>query len=182
MNNHYPLIFLDIDGVLNSLQHHEYRLSIAGKEKRRKIFANHSDIRIALGLVLLDDAKVALLQDLIETTGSRVVVSSTHREGVEPDFFETLFRLAGYPLPKGTVIGSTPVLDEIQSQKRGHEIDCWISQNGYTGRYLILDDDCESFFLPGQNLYQVDNRTGLTELDIENIKMMLDDDSGVGCL
>ncbi|MFZ3397707.1 hypothetical protein LCS82_09690 [Vibrio harveyi] len=172
----FPLIFLDIDGVLNSKQHQEYRRSCAGKEKRRQIFATHSDTRIALGLVLLDYTKVALLRDLIEVTGSRIVISSTYREGVQPAYFETLFRLAGHPLPRGTVIGFTPILDEVQYQKRGHEIDFWLNKTGYSGRYVIIDDDNEKLFLPEQNLYHVDNRIGLTKVDCQNIKMLLTDD------
>ena len=54
------IIFLDIDGVLNSI---------------------HTKERTLNGYIFIEDEKILLLKDLIEKTNAKVVLSSTWRQG-----------------------------------------------------------------------------------------------------
>ena len=62
-------------------------------------------------------------------------------------------------------IGSTP---NIEYQDRGAEVREWIDAAGHTGQWIILDDAPELFPSP-EELYLVDGKSGLTELDARNI-------------
>lgn len=68
------------------------------------------------------------------------------------------------------MIGCTPILDHIDTQKRGHEINQWLLDNQYTGKYVVIDDDCPSLFLDGQPLVNTNYVVGLTDDDIIKIK------------
>lgn len=81
----------------------------------------------------LDGDKLLLLQRVIEMTGCAIVISSTWRK-----WNRTMDRLVHELLKIGAnIIGVTPELD----QSRGKEIDAWIAQMSFTGKFVILDDD-----------------------------------------
>ena len=166
------IAFLDIDGALNSRQHFEFRGTTAGKERTKRFKAKHEGI-IAIELIMLDESKVERLQKFTVDTGCKFVISSTWREKSTPEHFEELFKLCGFEFPKGSVIGLTPILDHIEDKKRGHEINQWIIDNKYTGKYIAIDDDCPSLFLEDQPLVNTDNLVGLTDDDIVRIKELL---------
>lgn len=57
----------------------------------------------------------ALVAQLVVDTQSNIVISSSWRQRSEsglfhPSYFEKLFRIVGHPFPKGSVIGSTPLM------------------------------------------------------------------------
>lgn len=164
------LIFLDVDGVLNSVTWFHFRGTKEGK-KRREFFFDNYDGRTALELHLLEPECVSRVSELVHSIGAKVVVSSTWREGSSPEHFETLFKELDAELPKNTIIGLTPIMDEVDSFKRATEIDTWISENEYLGPYLILDD--EDKFFDSQPSYQTDNKVGITENDLTEIKKMI---------
>lgn len=162
-------LVLDIDGVLNSLDHFDYRGSSEGR-KRREVLARKYNGRLFSEMLILDGHAVAKLYRLIVELNCKIIISSSWRENSTPEHFEFLFKEKGYPVPLGTVIGLTPIRDDIQEQKRGHEIKQWFDENNINGRYLIIDDDGESLFIEDQPLYQVNRRVGLTNYDVQEIK------------
>jgi hypothetical protein len=164
--------FLDIDGVLNSRSHFDFRSTIEGVKRRERLLASHDGLT-GIELIQLDESKVEILQKFAIETSCKFVISSTWREGCTPEHFEELFRLCGFEFPVGSVIGCTPILDHIEEQKRGHEINQWIIDNKYTGKYVVIDDDCPSIFLQEQPLVNTDHVVGLTDDDIIEIKELL---------
>jgi hypothetical protein len=164
----YDLLFLDMDGVVNGRSYFSYRGTEAGRARRSHFFANH-DVKTALELTMTDPACAKRLSDLIHKLGCKVIISSSWRDNRKPENFVFLFEALDCPLPKNTIIGCTPVLDEIQEKKRGHEIETWLEANGAPRRYLVLDDDCPSLFLAHQPLYTTSKFTGITDQDTAKI-------------
>tara|TARA_B100002049_G_C16074740_1_gene374395 strand:- start:99 stop:755 length:657 start_codon:yes stop_codon:yes gene_type:complete len=165
------LIFLDIDGVLNSREHLEFRGTPEGRVLRKKLMDEHKGIT-GIELVMLDHALVKRFFSFVVSSGCKVIISSTWREGHTPSHFETLFALCGAEFPVGTIIGLTPMLEELNENRRGHEINQWIVENNYSGKYVVLDDG-DRQFLPDQHLVKTDYSVGLTEEDIQEVRVFL---------
>ena len=164
------LIFADVDGVLNHLEWIKFRGTEEGKKRREHFFSIY-DHRPAIELHSLDPACLLRFRELIRSLNAKVVISSTWREGNTPEHFEFLFKELGAELPENSVIGLTPIMDEVDSFKRATEINTWLEEHGYQGEYLILDD--EPMFFDDQPSYQTDHKVGLTERDVVNIKDLL---------
>jgi hypothetical protein len=116
---HKRVIFLDIDGVLNTVSY----LSKAGRADA------------------IDPSRVELLNDLVARTEATVVLSSAWRvyyglEGVQIKYLIP----AGF---KGRIMCVTPDLQASLNLpfkiSRGIEIACWLHLNP-TERFVILDD------------------------------------------
>jgi hypothetical protein len=124
-----PIIFLDIDGVLNSG-------SFFGRTQDER--KNQEFDRETWELKQIDPEAVALLNKIIDSTGAEVVISSTWRRLHSDGKIARMLRHHGFT---GKVIGSTPKLNE--GHCRGREIDGWIRENrpGQELRFVILDDD-----------------------------------------
>jgi len=135
------IIFLDIDGVLNSVEQ-----SIANR-------LDQSDVR----LYRIDPVRVGLLRWLVDQTDAKIVISSTWRYGHTLQWFEGYFEALGWLAP---VIGLTPKLDKI----RGLEVQAWLDADdemvGDVEKYVILDDDSD--FLDGQPLVHCSSVCGLS--------------------
>ena len=115
------IIFLDVDGVLNSL-------SFADKMRREEgVSVFREDI--------LDGRCLALLRDIVEKTDAKIVVSSAWRK--IPSSFENLKSwLERYGM---TVFDVTPYV----GGERGDDITAWFNRNPGEYRYVILDDDSD---------------------------------------
>jgi hypothetical protein len=112
------IIFLDVDGVLNNLG------SVIGLGNPSKVF---------------DPVSVALIRKLIDKTGARIVVSSTWRMCPSESYLKQELERCGADKLTWFIIGCTPEL----SGPRGAEIARWIADKGFTGRYVIIDDDSD---------------------------------------
>lgn len=166
------LIFLDIDGVLNSQAHYDFRGSEEGRLRRENLISKHRGI-VDIELVMLDFDLVKKLFSFVVKNRCKLVISSTWREGHKPCDFEKLFRLCGAEVPENTVIGCTPILDHIDSQKRGCEIEQWIQDNKFSGNYVVLDDCDRCEFLSHQTLVRTKYSTGITDEDISKLETAL---------
>lgn len=109
------VIFLDIDGVLNSDEYLD-------KVKNSDIQGIERDI---------DVEKVKLLKRAIDETGARVVLSSSWRYTRNARYLKEL--LANYEIR----VDSTPYIQDI----RGLEIKKWLSENQGVEDFIILDDE-----------------------------------------
>ena len=109
------VIFLDIDGVLNSVEYLD-------KVKNSDIQGIERDI---------DVGKVKLLKRAIDETGARVVLSSSWRYTRNARYLKEL--LANYEIR----VDSTPYIQDI----RGLEIKKWLSENQGVEDFIILDDE-----------------------------------------
>lgn len=135
------LIFLDIDGVLNSIVFQEIKelkgvnsLDCLGKAEKN-----------------IDPNNLDLLRLLVEETQAKLVISSTWRKDIfiigsaqteeeKTSVFKNMFALFGWE--NAPIIGITPKLNGF----RGHEVATYLEEiNKITPveDYLILDDDSD---------------------------------------
>lgn len=110
------VIFLDVDGVLNS---DEY-IDRAKKQEIQGI-ERHIDVE-----------KIKLLKKAIDETGAKVVLSSSWRFTKNEQYLKKLLEKYGIYL-----VGATPL---IQCE-RGLEIKQWILDNQNVEDFIILDDE-----------------------------------------
>lgn len=124
----YKLLFLDIDGVLNTSKY---------------IASVRDDYDDAAHI---DPKKVSLVNFIVSETGARVVVSSSWRK------YHTLKELDNMLKYKGatfSVIGTTPVLTDPKRRiPRGEEIQAYLDSMPETPKAIaILDDDSDMVHL-----------------------------------
>ena len=166
------VLFLDIDGVLNSENWFGYRLYCIKNNMFNEVinFVNTNDERIKYKLSMIDDRAIANLNRIIEETGCKVVLSSSWRSCVEAEntLTEYLLKLKGF---KYELYDVTPRLwFNDFSIRRGEEIKLWMdkeSEKNEIESFVILDDDY-SDILPEQmnNFIHVDGQVGLTDRDV----------------
>ncbi len=160
------VIFLDIDGVLNSFRWMESTESAAvpnareaaGRVARAAHYLELPRGELARDLQRLDPGAVARVARLARDTNSRIIMSSSWRAVIDYQGLEELFsQIADWP--RGVIQDQTPMLDMLF--ERGREIDAWL-ENHPCERYVILDDLPPEAF-PGHEhrLVQTDMETGL---------------------
>lgn len=140
MKTKIKIIFLDIDGVLNS---------------HRSAYAYHS--------CKLDPVAIELINALVEETGALVVISSTWRgQGCDDSKLEILEEIPGLKLHPDWF---TPWIDVM---KRGPEIQSWLDSHDEV-IYVIIDDDDDGSHPEHQleNLIKVIPEYGLSHYDYE---------------
>lgn len=154
------IIFLDIDGVLNSGDYMRALHVITHNAKKEG-----SSTRDEFGQ-LFDPRCITYLDYIIRMTGAKIVISSTWR-------YFGLSKLkdmwAKRNLP-GEVIDITckrtevdPELEERHYQPntdRGYEIQQWLEDHTGIESYVILDDDCD--MLSSQSFVKCTNEFGIT--------------------
>mgnify|MGYP005808591607 CR=1 FL=1 len=148
------IIFLDIDGVLNNLEHCNW---IHTNVKKGGGFGQHWELdrgnfdEITVGW---DRRNIDAFMHIVDTTNAKVVISSTWRTGRTVKFFKDCFR---------TYLNRTPDIinftDEF-SRFRGDEINQYLKHHNYIDSWVCLDDDSD--FYPENNLVQTDIQVGLT--------------------
>lgn len=136
-----PIVFLDIDGVLNTSKNYAawnaaWNEAVSrGDVQDSRWHDPASDQRAHL---LFDDDHISVLNRLTDETGARVVVSSTWRSFYHPDFdpLRQLLRKKGV---KAEVIGPTPVY----IGRRYDAVWAWLAANrkGTQASFVCLDDE-----------------------------------------
>lgn len=115
------VIFLDVDGVLNSDSYIEKQLNNPNKGIESEI----------------DVATIKLLKKAIDATNARIVLASSWRRVRKCEALEKLFMQYGILLKE-----KTPYIHG----ERGLEIKQYLKEHENIDQYLILDDDVfESF-------------------------------------
>ena len=142
------IIFLDVDGVLNS---------------------EYINARSPEGHVGVMDSKVKLLSKLVEETNADVVISSDWRLIKDADY-QYLINKLRY---KGhiEIKGETP---NLSWSHRGTEIKSYLDDHP-TDAWVVLDDIVFSDFeIVEGHLVLTDPEFGLTEADVEKAKRILE--------
>jgi hypothetical protein len=154
------ILFLDIDGVLNSRVYLQDKPLRAGEKP---------SIRDEDGI---DPAAVARLQRIVNATGAVICVSSSWRKQYPLPMLCRMLRRRG--LTEQRLIGVTPDLKHISpGSVRGDEIELWLSLFGHARpRFAILDDYADmGSLLPF--LVQTDATRGMTDADVtEAIRLL----------
>ena len=165
------VLFLDIDGVLNSENWFAYRIYCVKNNMVNILmnFVDTDDRNIKHKLTTLDDRAIANLNRIVEETECKVVLSSSWRSSIESEniFTQNLLKLKGF---KYEFYDVTPRLWFSDfSIRRGEEIKFWLdkeSEKHEIESFVILDDDSD--MLPEQmnNFIHVDGQVGLTDRDV----------------
>jgi hypothetical protein len=123
MDSNIKIVFLDIDGVLNS------RSSIVA-------FGDHDEF---------DPVACGLLRVLLKNTGACIVIVSKRRCGKTVDQLRDMMtRLAGKKIGR-RVIGK---LADSTSIPRGELVSAWLNAEQFDGPGVIIDDKAD--YLPQQ--------------------------------
>lgn len=143
MSRMTPLIFLDVDGVLNSTRTACAFDGYGFPPANDATDLMRSDLR-------LDPVAVGLVRRLVESVGASIVISSTWRLGSTPEVFRRIFKAYGWA--NAPVIDMTPNLafvapserkgDPFDRKQRGEEVRAWLEENrpDRLPPYVILDD------------------------------------------
>ena len=156
-----PVVFLDIDGVLN--HHGVYDANAARRGQTRPVD-------------WLDPSRVALLNRLCERTGAVVVISSAWREYLGGwQAVQAVLVEAGFT---GTVIGQTP--DRVTregllwlSGTRWDEIEYWLTWRPDVTRWVVLDDCEVGEACPRERFVRTSINTGITAADVDRATAIL---------
>lgn len=138
------IIFLDIDGVLNSSEFDDhcrgtYLIDPAAED-------------------LLDAEAVMTLRYIVDQTGAEVVMSSSWREYPEAKW-HAIMQLDLYGVQ---VIDSTPPSSPVKTwDYRNEEIKAWLDQHPEVTGYLILDDIPMTFLEQAQHQVLTTMQKGL---------------------
>lgn len=151
-----PIIFLDFDGIVETIyweQAEDKSWSLNIHKSGRKELNNKQAI--------------GWLNELYSKVPYDIVVSSTWRIGLTLEELQTLITNSGFN-PDIRVIGMTPVL----YQPRGKEIQAWIDDNNFTGKFIIIDDDSDMCHLLPV-LVHCDCQLGFTIYDYQKALKLL---------
>lgn len=115
------VVFLDVDGVLNSR-----RTSIA--------FGGIPHNITPRDVAMLDPVGLGLIRNIVRAADAKVVLSSTWRLTHEWQDVGKAFDLP--------IIGATP-RGTLNGYERGHEIKAWLDDHAEVTHYAIIDDDSD---------------------------------------
>lgn len=151
------VLFLDIDGVLNSGEWYE---------KNKKQIDSESGM-FWRSVAELDPAACALINQFCEDENLKIVISSTWRKLHDVHKIEAMFNKKGL---FAEIVGTTP---NINNAPRGREIETFIKNHPslQIEKYVILDDDAD--MLAGQPFVRTMWSIGLQADDIEMARQVL---------
>lgn len=140
------IIFLDIDGVLRPTN------EFIGSDEYGKYF--NSDC-------------ISAFSYLLENIDAKIVISSTWKASGLSVIKEmwTKRALPGFVIditPNEVDIVNSGLTEYYDMVDRGMEIDQWIKDNNYTGKYIILDDVIDFTEEQKKHLIKCNPDTGLT--------------------
>lgn len=161
------IIFLDIDGVLNSEDY------LSKPETRKNIEEARDTLHFVSAQV--DQQAVGVLNELCSDTGAQIVISSTWRTLFPTETLDDVLHGRGLD-PRARIIGKTPRLGGA----RGDEIVQWLGTAAEHARiggepvesFVILDDDADMGEL-GDRLVQTDPKHGLTRQHTKRARELL---------
>ena len=143
------VIFLDIDGVMNSIN------------TRRQDARGLADY--------LDPRNVSVLNAIVEATGAVVVVSSTWRLSTSFAALKASFAEAGCV---AEIVDVTP---DIDGRQRVLEVAAWLGrQSTPPARFVVLDDDYDMPAFPDK-LVRTSKQYGLSPRDLPAVLAILAD-------
>ena len=151
------VIFLDIDGVLNT---EKYIMDLLHKN----LSTQDSD-----WCDFFDPKCIAKLKEIIDQTGAKIVISSTWRF-LGLDILRKKFEERGV---SGEIIDKTPLSRSMR--ERGYEIQAWLDNHEEVESYVILDDDVD--MLPSQlkNLVVTSWKDGISNENVKQAIKILND-------
>lgn len=125
------VIFLDVDGVLNSE---------VSREQERNNFDNWMEHEVS-------EMHVNNLKKIVDATGAQIVLSSSwrfdHPKATGRDFIvDPLMKVLDRKL-KAVGLDIIDVTPDLRGKIRGAEIQDWLDRHSEVERFVILDDDVD---------------------------------------
>jgi len=147
------VIFLDVDGVLNSEKYHvALHQRILNKE------LSEDDLKFDHTLLAVDPQAVKLLNRITTETRAKIILSSTWRSGKNLVELRDLFNLWGIT---GACIGRT---QDYRGRKRGYEIEEVLEHlSDRIDKWCIIDDDDDMLDNQQDHFFRTNWEVGLTE-------------------
>jgi predicted phosphatase len=134
------LIFLDVDGVLNSHHFLKAQSERLSRESTLRTWDDRDED-------MIDPAAVKLLAELVQRSGAFLVLSSSWRITRRLSHMRELLAGKGFPAP-------VPFIDKTPStqKQRGYDIQAWLDSELAQGRLwpdgmVILDDSSDMVHL-----------------------------------
>lgn len=153
-----PIIFLDFDGVVETI-YWEKDVDGTWSFNVHKVGREQLNNKQAIGW----------LNELYNKVPYDIVVSSTWRIGMSVEDLQNLLLRSGFN-PEIKVLDKTPVL----YQQRGLEIQQWIDDNNFKGKFIIIDDDSDMCHLLPV-LVRCDCQLGFTIYDYNKALRLLEE-------
>lgn len=155
MVNGLKVIFLDVDGVLNS------ELS---REQERNHFDNWMEHEVS-------EMHVNNLKKIVDATGAQIVLSSSwrfdHPKATGRDFIaDPLMKILDRKL-KAVGLDIIDVTPDLRGKIRGVEIQDWLDRHSEVEKFVILDDDTDMTDAQKPFFVNTTFKNGLTE-DLAN--------------
>lgn len=160
MNNSKPIIFLDFDGVVETIY---WEQDTNGSWSFNIHKFNHKELN--------NKQAIGWLNELYNKIPYDIVISSSWRIGMTLEQLQDLITKSGFN-PSIKVIGMTPIL----YQTRGLEIQQWIDDNNFKNKFIIIDDDSDMCHL-SPVLVRCDCQLGFTIYDYQKALRLLKNDN-----
>lgn len=181
------ILFLDVDGVLNSTEWYRCRPSTDEWAATMNISPEmYRHDRIEWAMRSIDPAAVRALNAIVTRSSARVVVSSTWRTMYSLSQLERMLRYLGF---EHHLIGATPESSTVRTRGhegriyRGDEITAWLrtmfhDSGEFAVSVVILDDDSDMGDL-SPRLYQTSHDVGLRATDVDAVVDLLEHPTAV---
>lgn len=145
------VIFLDVDGVLNSE---------VSREQERNNFDNWMEHEVS-------DMHINNLKKIVDATGAQIVLSSSwrfdHPKATGRDFIaDPLMKILDRKL-KAVGLDIIDVTPDLRGKIRGAEIQDWLDRHSEVERFVILDDDVDMMEEQKPFFVNTTFKNGLTE-------------------
>jgi hypothetical protein len=125
------VIFLDIDGVLNSSRFFESQGFSDDADEE-----GYEPLSLEWWSQGIDPEAVKLVNEILTRTSAHVVISSSWRLGANIGYLRRVLQSRGF---EGDIIGATP---RLPGSPRGKEIAAWLQAHGSEiESFVVLDDD-----------------------------------------
>ena len=151
------VLFLDIDGVLNSSETIKYWAQLAQSNQVHPLTGDFVDnIKDCLDHLCIDR-----LNKILDRTKADVVISSFWRMWQTLSQLQSSLNRFGF---RHTLLDVTPINNDF----RGQQIQCWLDHNPGYDRIIILDDN--SVDVMDKYLIKTDNfNGGLQDIHVDQI-------------
>lgn len=167
------IIFLDIDGVLNTLMIDIKPFSSNRGQISRDGF--YYKLNMPNDMEVSNRQAIMWLNKLCVETNAKIVITSTWRMGVD-GLENTKKALYNSGLIDNIeIIDATPILQNpVDMNIRGHEIQEWLDNHKNINKYVILDDDADMLENQLSHLVQINTYYGFGFLDYEKAIKILE--------